>query len=597
MTLPIEDYGLIGNARTAALVSRSGSIDWLCMPRFDSEACFSALLGTRDNGFWAISPVEPTVRVTRKYRDGTAILETKFETAGGSATLIDFMPAPVDDRQIDLVRLIRCDQGSVDMHTEVMFRFGYGRTMPWVRRRSYGLTAIAGPDEVLLRAPVALSSRDFSTTARFTVSAGQTVPFVLSWHRSHRQSFEFREPEEMLRTTEANWRLWSSRANVAGNYREAILRSLITLKLLTYFPTGGIVAAPTTSLPEAIGGVRNWDYRYCWIRDATLTLYALMAGGYREEAHAWREWLLRAAAGNPDELQIMYGVAGERHLEERELSWLRGYCESRPVRIGNAAHSQLQLDVYGELMDVFYTAEKLQLEPSADARGLQLSLLEYLESSWQKPDAGIWEVRSAPRHFTHSKVMTWVAFDRAIKIAELSQFDFPVSRWQKARDAIHTEVCERGFDRQLNSFVQSYGSGELDAALLLLPQVGFLPANDPRIQGTINAIRHTLMTDGLVRRYRPTCADDGLPGEEGAFLACTFWLADALAMSGRWREAESLFEGLLALRNDLGLLPEEYEPVTRRFLGNFPQAFSHVALINTAQNLLKAKGPAEQRRE
>jgi GH15 family glucan-1,4-alpha-glucosidase len=469
----IEDYGLIGNARSAALVSRDGSIDWLCMPRFDSEAFFASLLGDSRNGHWSIAPSAKSYRVKRRYRDGTAILETSFECDGGAVTITDFMPVPVDDQQLDLVRLVRCDRGSMRMCTEIVFRFGYGRTMPWVRRRSYGLTAVAGPDQLQLRTPVHLSGQDFAHCGEFTVSAGQMVPFVLSWHPSHRQSIVFREPDDMLRTTETGWRLWTNRTNVQGPYRDAVIRSLITLKMLTYFPTGGIVAAPTTSLPEEIGGMRNWDYRFCWIRDATLTLYALMAGGYREEAHAWREWLLRAAAGKPDEMQIMYGVAGERHLQERELPWLRGYEGSGPVRIGNLAHSQLQLDVYGELMDAFYTAEKLDLEPNSDAWALQRTLLDFLEGAWKRPDAGIWEMRGQPRHFTHSKAMAWVAFDRAIKMAHPSTTDGPVDRWMAIRDEIHREICQFGFDSELNSFVQSYGSKELDAALLLLPQVGF----------------------------------------------------------------------------------------------------------------------------
>jgi GH15 family glucan-1,4-alpha-glucosidase len=593
----IEDYGLIGNARSAALVSRDGSIDWLCMPRFDSEAFFASLLGDSRNGHWSIAPSAESHHSRRRYREGTAILETSFECDGGTATLIDFMPTPVDDQQLDLVRLVRCDRGSLRMHTEIAFRFGYGRTMPWVRRRSYGLTAVAGPDQLQLRTPVHLSGKDFAHCGEFTVSAGQVVPFVLSWHPSHRQSIVFREPDDMLRTTETGWRLWTNRANVQGPYRDAVIRSLITLKMLTYFPTGGIVAAATTSLPEEIGGMRNWDYRFCWIRDATLTLYALMAGGYREEAHAWREWLLRAAAGKPDEMQIMYGVAGERHLQERELPWLKGYEGSAPVRIGNLAHSQLQLDVYGELMDAFYTAEKLDLEANSDAWALQRTLLDFLEGAWTRPDAGIWEMRGQPQHFTHSKAMAWVAFDRAIKMAHPSTADGPVDRWTAIRDEIHREICQRGFDSELNSFVQSYGSKELDAALLLLPQVGFLPAHDPRIRGTIDAVRHCLQVDGLIRRYRPRCVDDGLAGSEGAFLACTFWLADALALLGEHEEARLLFERLLAYRNDLGLLSEEYDPINGRFLGNFPQAFSHVAMINTAQNLVKLRGPAEKRQE
>jgi GH15 family glucan-1,4-alpha-glucosidase len=567
------------------------------MPRFDSEAVFSSLLGGPENGHWIIAPNGAPDRVQRRYRADTAILETTFECDGGAITIIDFMPAPTDDHQIDLVRLVRCDRGSVQVRTKIVFRFQYGRAIPWVRRRSYGLTAIAGPDQIQLRTPVHLSGEDYAHTGEFTIQAGQTIPFVLSWHPSHRQSIVFREPDDMLRSTDSGWRLWTSRASVEGPYRDAVIRSLITLKMLTYFPTGGIVAAPTTSLPEEIGGVRNWDYRYCWIRDATLTLYALMAGGYRDEAHAWREWLLRAAAGKPEEMQIMYGVAGERHLQERELPWLRGYEGSSPVRIGNLAHSQLQLDVYGELMDVFYTAEKMDLEPNPDAWALQRTLLDFLEGAWKRPDAGIWEVRGQPRHFTHSKAMAWVAFDRAIKMARSSPTECPLNSWARIRDEIHEEICRCGFDPTLNSFVQSYGSRDLDAALLLLPQMGFLPARDPRILGTIDAVRRSLQVNGLIRRYSPSRVDDGIAGGEGAFLACTFWLADALALSDHHDDALRLFERLLAYRNDLGLLAEEYDPIGCRFLGNFPQAFSHVALINTAQNLVKIRGPAQKRRE
>src|SRR6266480_130455 len=460
----IEDYGLIGNARTAALVHRNGSIDWLCLPRFDSPACFAALLGTVENGRWIVGPAEPPTRTSRRYLPDTAILETRFETAGGAVTLTDFMPQPPDEHQIDLVRLVRGETGSVKMQTEILFRFDYGRTVPWVRRRTYGLSAIVGPDEVLLRTDVPLRGEDFTTRGDFVVGAGETVAFVMSWRQSHRANVIYREPEDLLRTTESLQRAWTSRCGAEGPWHEAVMRSLITLKLLTYFPTGGILAAPTTSLPETIGGMRNWDYRACWIRDATFSLYAFISGGYLEEARAWREWLLRAAAGRPEELQIMYGPAGERHLDERELPWLAGYEDSRPVRVGNDAHRQLQLDVYGELMDVLYAAETFKLEPSADAWGMQRVLLDFLESAWTKPDAGLWEVRGPVRHFTHSKVMAWVAFDRAVK------------------------------------FVQSYGSDDLDAALLLLPQVGFLPASDPRILGTIQAIQRELMVDGLVLR-------------------------------------------------------------------------------------------------
>jgi len=556
---------------------------------------FAALLGTVENGRWIVGPAEPPTRTSRRYLPNTAILETRFETAGGAVTVIDFMPQPPDEHQIDLVRLVRGETGSVKMRTELVFRFDYGRTVPWVRRRTYGLSAIVGPDEVLLRTDVPLRGEDFTTRGEFDVGAGETVAFVMSWRQSHRANVIYREPEDLLRATESLQRAWTSRCGAEGPWHEAVMRSLITLKLLTYFPTGGILAAPTTSLPETIGGMRNWDYRACWIRDATFSLYAFISGGYLEEARAWREWLLRAAAGRPEELQIMYGPAGERHLEERELPWLAGYEDSRPVRIGNEAHRQLQLDVYGELMDVLYAAETFRLEPSADAWGMQRVLLDFLESAWTKPDAGLWEVRGPVRHFTHSKVMAWVAFDRAVKFVERSSLPGPVERWRALREKICDEVCKHGFSPARNAFVQSYGSDDLDAALLLLPQVGFLPATDPRIIGTVEAVQRELMLDGLVLRYRPQRINDGLPGEEGAFLACSFWLADALAMIGRYDEAKAMFERLLELRNDLGLLAEEYDPRAKRFLGNFPQAFSHVALINTANNLMPGVGPSERR--
>jgi GH15 family glucan-1,4-alpha-glucosidase len=595
MRRDIEDYGLIGNAHTAALVGRDGSIDWLCLPRFDSPAVFAALLGTTENGRWIVGPAEPPAQASRRYLEGAAILETRFETATGVATVTDFMPPPPDDDQIDLVRIVRGESGAVAMQTNVMFRFDYGRTVPWVRRRTFGVSAIAGPDEVLLRTEVPLRGEGFATRAEFMVHAGDTLTFVLHWRPSHRRSIIHREAEDLLRDCEAMWRAWSSRCTITGPWREAVVRSLITLKLLTFHPTGGIVAAPTTSLPEAIGGPRNWDYRYCWIRDATFTLYALMNGGYREEARGWREWLLRAAAGKPDELQIMYGLAGERNLEERELPWLEGFAGSRPVRTGNAAHRQLQLDVYGELMDVLFAADKFSPERRVDAWGVQTALLDFLETEWSCPDAGLWEMRSPPRHFTHSKVMTWVAFDRAVKFVEGSGRPGPVDRWRALRTQIHKEVCEKGYDPARNTFVQAYGSPQLDASLLLLPQVGFLPSADPRIVGTVEAIERELVIDGLVRRYTPRRTQDGLPGDEGAFLACSFWLADALVLIGRKARARALFERLLTLRNDLGLLAEEYDPHARRFLGNFPQAFSHVALVNTAFNLLD-HGPAHRRR-
>ncbi len=593
----IENYGIIGNTQTAALVGRDGSIDWLCLPRFDSSACFAALLGTTENGRWLIAPDEPILRSHRRYREDTAILETHFETASGAVTIIDFVPLPASEREVDVVRLVRGDRGVVAMRTEILFRFDYGRAVPWVRRRFFGLSAVAGPDAVHLRTPVPLRGEDFVTRGEFSVRAGEMVPFALTWYPSHHHSVGYRDPEEMLTTTDAAWRSWSARCTFKGRWREAVLRSLITLKLLTYHPTGGIVAAPTTSLPERIGGERNWDYRYCWIRDSTFTLSALLTSGYAEEARAWREWLLRAASGKPSELQIMYGIAGERRLTECELPWLQGYEGSRPVRIGNAAHRQLQLDVYGELMDTLYASHRFRLKPSPEAWQLQKALLDFLESAWHMPDSGLWEMRGPPRHFTHSKMMAWVAFDRAVKTIEQFGQHGPTQRWRAIRDQIHAEVCARGFDAQQRAFVQSYGSEELDAALLLMPQLGFLPASDPRVVGTVEAIERTLMRDGLVLRYRTEKANDGLSPGEGTFLACSFWFADALALIGRREAAERQFERLLALRSDLGLLAEEYDQIARRFVGNFPQAFSHVALVNTAQNLSQARGPAERRGE
>lgn len=601
MALPIEDYGLIGNMRTAGLVGRDGSLDWLCLPRFDSGACFAALLGKPENGRWLIAPREPVRRTTRRYRGDSTILETTFETDSGAVTVIDFLAITGTAECEDLVRLVRGDRGKVAMCTELIIRFDYGHAVPWIRRQPYGLKAIAGPDALDIRTPVQLRGRDFTTHGEFDVSAGDVVPFTLSWHPSHLEGPQGCDQAHALSDTEAWWRNWS-RCNVSGAWREPVMRSLITLKALTYAPTGGIVAAPTTSLPEQIGGPRNWDYRYCWIRDATFTLYALLSAGYIDEAKDWREWLLRSAAGRPSELQIMYGVAGERRLTEIELPWLDGYAGSKPVRIGNAAHGQLQLDVYGELMDTLHVARKFRVDGWGagswdDAWAFQKTLMDYLEAAWHLEDEGIWEVRGPRRDFTHSKVMAWVAFDRAVKGIEMYGHDGPLERWRALRDAVHADVCEHGFDRQRNAFVQYYGGDTLDASLLMLAPVGFLPPSDPRIIGTVEAIKRELMVDGLVVRYRTDPSIDGLPPGEGAFLACSFWLADNLVMMGRYDEARSLFEHLLTLRNDLGLLAEEYDPVAGRQLGNFPQAFSHVALINTAHNLLRTRGPAVSRAE
>jgi GH15 family glucan-1,4-alpha-glucosidase len=595
MALPIEDYGLIGDMHTAALVGRDGSIDWLCLPRFDSGACFAALLGTPENGRWLIAPTDPVRRTTRRYRGETTILETTFETDTGTVTLIDFLAITGADACEDLVRLVRCDRGSVRMRTELIIRFDYGHAVPWIRRQDFGLKAIAGPDALLLRSQVPLQGRDFTTFGEFSVSAGDVVPFTLTWYPSHLDGPEACDHAISLTNTETWWTEWSKRCTVDGPWREPVVRSLITLKALTYAPTGGIVAAPTTSLPELIGGPRNWDYRFCWIRDATFTLYALLSSGYVEEAKAWREWLLRSAAGRPTELQIMYGIAGERRLTELELPWLSGYEDSRPVRIGNAAHGQLQLDVYGELLDTMHVARKFHIGESEDAWRLQKTLMDYLESEWHKEDEGIWEVRGPRRDFTHSKVMAWVAFDRAAKAVEKHGLDGPVAKWRRLRDLVHADVCQHGYDPQRNTFVQYYGGDTLDAALLMMAPVGFLPCDDSRIVGTVDAIRRELMCDGLIARYQTRPGIDGLPPGEGAFLACSFWLADNLVMMERFDEAKALFERLLSLRNDLGLLAEEYDPVARRHLGNFPQAFSHVALVNTAHNLMRVRGPAKSR--
>ena len=569
----IEDYAVIGDCRTAALVGRNGSIDWLCWPRFDSAACFARLVGSGENGFWQISPAGETVRATRRYLPGTLILETEFETADGAVALLDFMP--VGSEQSDLVRMVVGRRGRVPMQSEGVLRFDYGASVPWVTlsedRKS--LRAVAGPDLALLCAPVPLENRDRRTCARFEVAAGETLSFVLTHAQSHLQASIRLDPARALAETEAFWKKWSARCAIEGEHAAAVRRSLITLKALTYAPTGGIVAAPTTSLPEKIGGVRNWDYRYCWLRDATLTLLALMDAGYYDEARAWREWLVRAVAGAPSQMQIMYGIAGERRLTELEIPWLAGYEASKPVRIGNAAAAQLQLDVYGELIDALYQACKGGLAGHDIAWRLQRALLDHLEQAWTQPDAGIWEVRSEPRHFTYSKVMSWVAFDRAVKMVEGFQVDGPVERWRALRDRIHRDVCEKGFSRKRNSFVQCYGRDELDASLLLIPITGFLAHDDPRVKGTAEAIRRDLTIDGLVLRYRTGEAEDGLPPGEGVFLACSFWLADNLCMQGRWDEANELFERLLGLTNDVGLLSEQYDPLARRQLGNFRRRF------------------------
>jgi GH15 family glucan-1,4-alpha-glucosidase len=594
MSFRIEDYALIGDCGSAALVSRAGSIDWLCWPRFDSEACFAALLGTPNNGRWLIGPCDPSPRITRSYRKDTLILETRFETADGAATLIDFMP--LRGRNCQLVRIIVGEHGEVPMRTELVLRFGYGAVVPWVTKlEDGGIRAVAGPDMVVLRSPVTLRGENMTTVGEFTVRAGEKVHFVLAHGPSHLPPPAPLDPQSALEATEKFWNDWSSKCQGASSCPGPVARSLITLKALTYAPTGGIVAAPTTSLPEHLGGSRNWDYRFCWLRDATLTLLALMDAGYFEEAHAWRDWLLRAVAGSPDQIQIMYGIAGERRLTEWEVPWLPGYENSTPVRIGNQAHNQLQLDVYGEIMDALHQARLGGLAASESGWAIQLALLQHLEQVWTEADEGIWEIRGRRRHFTYSKVMAWVAFDRAIKSATEFKLEGPVEHWRQLRTQIHDEVCRRGFDVELGSFVQAYECKELDASLLLLPAVGFLPPDDPRMRGTIEAIERHLMIDGFVMRYDTGKAVDGLPPGEGAFLACSFWMVDAYILLGRQDDARKLFDRLVGLCNDVGLLSEEYDPRLGRLVGNFPQAFSHVALVNSAFNLRNAAKPAEQR--
>ena len=583
MPLPIEDYALIGDCHTAALIGRDGSIDWLCLPRFDSGACFAALLGGPDHGRWLIAPTAEVRSTRRKYRDGTLILETEFETDEGVARIIDFMP--LSNERWDVLRIVEGLSGRVTMRMELIIRFDYGYIVPWVRQLDGTLLATAGPDTLELRTGVATHGEDMKTCAEFHVSKGERMPFALNYRPSYDAARQPVDPEQALTETENWWHKWSERCTYQGRWRAEVVRSLITLKALIYAPTGGIVAAPTTSLPEQQGGVRNWDYRYCWLRDATFTLNALLLAGYHEEAVAWREWLLRAVAGSPEALQILYSVTGERRLDEYEVGWLPGYDGAVPVRVGNAAAKQFQLDVYGEVMDTLHLARASELEPEPAAWRIQVALLRFLESNWQQPDEGIWEIRGPRRHFTHSKVMAWVAFDRAVKDVEAFGLDGPVERWRQVRDAIHAQVCAEGFDARGNTFVQSYGSPNLDASLLLIPQVGFLPPDDPRVRGTVEAIERNLVVDGLVLRYSTATSLDALPPGEGTFLPCSFWLADSLVLIGRREEGEALFERLLALSNDLGLLAEEYDTHERHMLGNFPQALTHIALINTARLL------------
>ena len=593
--LPIEDYAVIGDLHTTALVGRDGSIDWLCLPHFDSDACFAKLLGDESNGYWRIAPKGNVTSTSRRYREGTLVLETEFETKTGAIRLTDCMPIREDHPQV--VRIVEGLSGRVDVRMDLCIRFGYGQVLPWVTRSENLLTATAGPDSVALWTRAETRGEDMTTVSEFMIGEGQQVPFTFTWYLSHELPPRPVDPWYSVETSTAWWEAWSERCTYDGEHRDAVLRSLITLKALTYEPTGGMVAAATTSLPEAIGGNRNWDYRYCWLRDATLTLEALMRGGYHEEAMAWRDWLLRAASGDVSRLQIMYGTAGERRLDEWEVDWLGGYENSKPVRVGNAASGQYQLDVYGEVMSALYTACLFDGVTSRAMWDLQRTLVEFIEQGWKEPDDGIWEVRGPRRHFTHSKVMAWVAVDRAVQTLETwPTLEGPVDRWRKLRDEIHAEVCEKGFNEKRQAFTQYYGSDLLDASILMMPLVGFLPPDDPRVVSTVEAIERELVDDGFVLRYR-TSDDgevDGLTGREGAFLACSFWLADCLHMIGRSDDASALFGRLLELRNDLGLLSEEYDPVLKRQVGNFPQAFSHVSLVNTACRLgAHAVGPVE----
>ncbi|MGK5682544.1 glycoside hydrolase family 15 protein [Actinoplanes sp. URMC 104] len=594
MALPIEDYAIIADTQTSALVGRNGSIDWLCVPRFDSGAIFAALLGDDGNGHWSIAPAG-SFTTRRRYRDDTLVLETEFETDGGVVRLIDFMP-PRTDSTPSVIRMVEGVRGEVPMSMVLRLRFDYGKVVPWVYREQDALVAVAGPDAVWLRTPAELRGENMSTHADFTVRAGDRVPFVLTWSPSHLPAPPSLDAVHQLGVTEGYWRGWVSACTYEGEWRDAVVRSLLTLKALTYAPTGGIVAAATTSLPEKLGGVRNWDYRFCWLRDATITLQALLYSGFQSEATAWRKWLLRAIAGNPAELQIMYGVAGERRLDEYIADWLTGY-DGNPVRIGNAAAEQFQLDVYGEVMDALHQGRRAGLKAADPAWGLQCKLMDYVEQHWRDPDEGIWEVRGGPKQFVHSKLMAWVAADRAVKAVEVFGLEGPVDRWRALRDEIRDEILTKGYDPDRGTFTQYYGSDELDAALLMVPLVGFLPADDERVAGTVAAIERELLVDGFVQRYtqHPGTDVDGLPPGEGAFLACTFWLADNYALMGRHDEAREVFARLLALRNDVGLLSEEYDTDAGRLVGNFPQAFSHVPLIDTARTLTAAMAPTEAR--
>jgi GH15 family glucan-1,4-alpha-glucosidase len=577
----IEDYGLIGDLQTAALVGRDGSIDWLCFPRFDSDACFAALLGTDEHGRWLLAPADGDAQPTRRYRGETLILETEWETADGAVRVIDFMPPR--GRDPDVVRIVEGVRGSVQMHSELVIRFGYGATVPWVRRHHGNVRlAVAGPDALRFDTPAPTRGENMRTRSEFTVAEGARVPFALTWYPSYHEGPAPIDPEQALADTEGYWDDWLRGCSYKGTLEREVRRSLVVLKALTYAPTGGIVAAPTTSLPERLGGVRNWDYRLCWLRDATLTLLAFLDAGYGEEASAWRDWLLRAVAGDPADCQVVYSVVGERRLPELELDWLPGYEGSRPVRIGNDASKQLQLDVYGELLEALYEARKRGMKASSTGWALERALLRHLEDVWREPDHGIWEIRGERQHFTHSKVMAWVAFDRACRSVHEQGLDGPVDRWESIRDEIHAQVCAEGWDAELGSFTQYYGSGTVDAALLMLPLVGFLPGDDERVRRTVAVVERELVRDGLVLRYRTEDEVDGLPPGEGYFLPCSFWLVEALVLTGRGDDASAVLRGLGGLANDLGLLSEEYDDDARRLVGNFPQAFTHLALVSAA---------------
>lgn len=599
----IENYGFIGNMRTAALIDAEGSIDWLCLPRFDSDACCAKLIGKSDNGYWKLWPTEEVISQTRHYRGETIVLETVVETASGRASIIDFMPIAHDaDSGVDVMRIVEGHKGTVEMQIHAIFRFDYGHVTPWVHRRKKHITAVSGPDSLRLETTVDLKTNEDDISGTFTIEAGQRVPFILTWYPSSSTEPSSRDAEQALKNTEKWWKEWSANCEISDEFREPVVRSLITLKALTHIETGGMVGAATTSLPEEAGGQLNWDYRYTWLRDVTFTLYALLSSGYRDEACAWREWLLRSVAGDPAKLQPVYGLAGERRLYEHRLDWLTGFNKSRPVRVGNSAYLQRQLDIYGEVMDGLHFSRVHHIEPNEDIWKVQCQLIDFLEKHWREKGMSLWELRGPARHYTHSKVMAWVAVDRAIKGVEEFGLDGDLEHWRALRQEIHAEVCEKGFNHELNSFVQYYGSDTLDASLLLMPQVGFLPARDPRMLGTIEAIQEKLVYEGFVYRFKSTHKEQQLTDGEGAFIVCCFWLVDVLILLERGDEAYALFEKLLSIRNDLGLLSEEYDPIRQCQLGNFPQAFSHVGLINSAHNLSCCckkgmKGPAEDRGE